>query len=110
MYIMKNALRSISRAKGRNVLIGIIVFIIATAACVSLSIREAANNVRTNNMESLEITAQISMDRQQMMQGMGDRESMKDAMTKMEDLSLEEMQTYAEAESVKDFYYTATTS
>ena len=32
MYIIKNALRCIGRAKGRNVLIGIIALVIAIAA------------------------------------------------------------------------------
>ena len=38
MYIIKNALRCVSRAKGRNVLIGIIALIIAVSACLGLSI------------------------------------------------------------------------
>lgn len=38
MYILKNALKSISRSKGRNVLIGIIVLVISVAACIGLSI------------------------------------------------------------------------
>lgn len=39
MYILKNAWRSISRAKVRNILIGVIVLVIATSSCVALSIR-----------------------------------------------------------------------
>lgn len=36
MYILKNAWRSISRAKVRNILIGVIVLVIATSSCVFL--------------------------------------------------------------------------
>jgi hypothetical protein len=42
MYIIKNAIKSISRAKVRNVLICIIALIISVSACIALSIRESA--------------------------------------------------------------------
>ena len=42
MYILKNALKNISRSLGRNVLIGIIVIVIAASSCVALSIRKSA--------------------------------------------------------------------
>ena len=41
MYIIKNALRCIGRAKGRNVLIGIIALVIAIAACIGLSMAKS---------------------------------------------------------------------
>lgn len=110
MYIIKNALRSINRSKGRNILIGIIVLVIAVSSCVALSIREAAHSAKETYLEDLEIRAQISVDRTKMMEGFSDRESMKEMMTNQEDLSLEEMLGYAEADSVKDFYYSGTTS
>lgn len=59
MYIIKNALRSIGRAKMRNVLIGVIVLVIAVSSCVALSIREAASSTKEKHLEDLEITAQI---------------------------------------------------
>lgn len=110
MYIFKNALRSISRSKGRNILIGIIILVIAVSSCVALSIREAAETAREDSLGDLEITAQITTNRQSMMENMEDRESMKEALSSMEGLSLEEMQQYAESEYVKDFYYTASVS
>lgn len=75
MYILKNALRSISRSKGRNILIGIIVLVIAVSACVGLSIRQAANNVRGQTLDSMSVTAQISFDRSSLMKQMGDSQS-----------------------------------
>lgn len=117
MYIIKNALRSISRAKGRNILIGIIALAIAVSACVALSIKESASKAREDTLSLMNITAQISMDRQSMMQGaMGqpqengekpsfDRDSMKEMLQGGGELSLSEYQTYATAESVKDSYY-----
>ena len=117
MYIIKNALRSINRSKGRNILIGIIVLVIAISSCVALSIREAANSAKESYLEDLEISAQISLDRGKMMErfaggepGGFDRDSMKNMLSNQEELSLEEMLSYAEANSVKGFYYSATTS
>lgn len=117
MYILKNAWKSISRAKVRNVLIGVIVLVIAISSCVALSIREASNSTREQYLEELEVTAQISMDRSAMMkdfssgsQGGFDRESMKEMLTNQKELTLDELLVYAEAKSVKDFYYTGTTT
>lgn len=125
MYIFKNALRSISRSKGRNILIGIIVLVIAVSACIGLSIRQAANNVRGQALDSMSVTAQISFDRSSMMKQLEENESggsengeppefdksdFAQMMGNQGSLSLDEMQTYAKAESVKSFYYTLTVS
>lgn len=110
MYILKNALRSINRSKGRNILIGIIIFVVAVSSCVALSIREASEQAREEGLTDLEITGQITVNRQNMMNEQEDKESMKQALTSMEELSLEELQEYAKSPAVKDFYYTASAS
>ncbi len=118
MYILKNALRCIGRAKGRNVLIGIIALVIAVSVCLGLSIRQAAESAKKSTLEELNITATISYDRSSMMNDMMggppeegggfDRDQFADRMGNASALTLEEYQTYAEAESVEDFYYTLT--
>ena len=119
MYILKNALRNITRAKGRNILIGCIAFVIGLSACLALSIREAADRERESGLSDLNITATIRVDRQSMMEDMRknaeeteqpDSGSMKDRMSSMKELSLEELKTYAQAKSVHDFYYTESVS
>lgn len=126
MYVLKNALRSISRSKGRNILIGIIVLVISVSACVGLSIRQAANNAKEDAMEDLTVTAQISVDRTSMMQelrgsvpsedsdssssGGFDKSQFATAMQNISDLTIDEMVTYADADTVSDFYYTLTVS
>lgn len=126
MYILKNALRSISRSKGRNILIGIIVLVIAVSACIGLSIRQAANNVRGQALDSMAVTAQISYDRSSMMKQLGESQSgvgsengeppdfnksgFSEMIGSQDSLTLDEMQAYAKAESVKSFYYTLTVS
>lgn len=124
MYLFKNAWRNISRSLGKNILIGIIVFIISLSSCLALSIKEAAKSEKEEGLANINITASISYDRKGQMEGMKmepptgedgeiDKDAMKDSMKDMfnfDSLSLEELQTYAEAESVKDFYYTLSSS
>ena len=115
MYIVKNAFKSIWRARGRNVLIAIIALVIAVSACVALSIKESAQKAREDTLSLMNVTAQISLDRKSLMQStMGeggeqppqfDRESMKDILRGGESLTLEEYEKYAAADSVKDSYY-----
>lgn len=119
MFILKNAFRSINRSKGRNILIGIIVVVIAFSTCVSLSIREAAKTAKEDAVANLSVTATISYDRKSaMMKNMGDDENgsfdksaMKEAIQgAQQGLSLEEYEKYANAESVSDFYYSGSVS
>lgn len=116
MYIIKNALLSISRSKGRNILIGIIALAIAVSACVALSIKESAAKAREDTLSLMNITAQISVDRQAMMQNAAlnsdgesepqfDRDAMKEMLQGKNELTLSEYETYAAADSVKDSYY-----
>ena len=121
MYIIKNALRCIGRSMGRNILIGIIALVIATSACIGLSIRQASENAQSTALDAMSITASISYDRASAMGQIGggrpgsmggggsfDRDQFADMMGNASSLSLEDYQTYASAESVQDFYYTLT--
>ena len=126
MYIIKNALRCIGRSKGRNILIGIIALVIATSACIGLSIRQAAEKAKSSALEEMSISATISYDRANAMgqmsggrPGMGgeggdfeggmpsfDRGQFADMMGSASSLTLEEYEKYATAATVQDFYYT----
>lgn len=130
MYIIKNAFRSISRSKGRNILIGIIIFVIAFSSCIGLSIRQAAESAKEDTLAGLQITASISVDRRAMMENMMnkpeegtesseegseqassfDPSEFKDKMQEVSDLTIEEMKEYAKAESVAEFQYTTSVS
>ena len=114
MYVIKNAWKNVIRSKGRNILIGLIVLVVSISACISLSIRQAAESAQEDGLENVEITGQITVDRQSMMESMGeagaDRSQMKEKMADMEELSVEDLQKYAKSSSVKNFYYTLTTS
>ena len=118
MYIIKNALRCISRSKGRNILIGIIALVIAIAACIGLSIRQAAESAKESALAGMQITATISFDRSGAMNQMGgrpnsmgggfDKDQFANMMGNASSLTLAEYQKYAAAGSVQDFYYTLT--
>ena len=127
MYIIKNALKCIGRSKGRNILIGVIVLVIAVSACLGLSIRQAAESAKADTLAGLSVTATISYDRQSAMggfmggfgggsqggkkpQGGFDRDGFAQMMGQSSSLTLEEYQTYAAASTVKDFYYMLTVS
>ena len=121
MYILKNSFRNTVRNKGRTILTGIIILVIAFSSCVALSIRQAAQTAKEEALDGLSITAQISLDRSAMMKQQIENSDSTDSDTsdgKMDfakmmnesSLSVEDMQKYAKAESVSDFYYTLTTS
>ncbi len=110
MYILKNALRNIIRSKGRNILIGIIVLAIATSSCVALSIKQASATAREQALSGIKITAQISVNREKIMNNASDRSEMMENMQNIESLTIDDLQKYAEAECVEDFYYTLTTA
>ncbi len=118
MFVLRNACRSIWRSKGRSILMGIIVLLIVASSCLALSIRQAAETAREETLEGLSVTAQISVDRQQLMDQASppeegeapDRDAMQEALQGAQELSLEEMEKYAEADSVKDFTYSITAS
>lgn len=119
MYIVKNALKCVGRSKGRNILIGVIVLVIAVSSCIGLSIRQAAESAKEETLSTMTVTASISFDRTSMMSQMSgdsgssggkgfDRTHFADIMGSSSSLSLDEYQTYAAAQSVSDFYYSMT--
>ena len=67
MYILKNALTSIKRNKGRNILISIIIIVIAASCAITLSIMNSANKIVNAYHEKYQIKATIGMNRQNLM-------------------------------------------
>jgi len=113
MMIMTNAFKSISRSKGRNILIAIIVLTIAASSGVALAIQNAAQSAKEAGLAAQTLTGTISVDRQKIMDSIqqgGDIENARQLMQQHTDLSLDEMKFYADSEYVKDFYYTAAAS
>ncbi len=111
MYILKNALKSIGRSKGRNFLIGIIVLVISVSTCVGLSIRQASESAKEETLNTMSVNGTITFDRQSLMSSMTggggfDRSQFSSMMSGSNSLSLEEYEKYAQCETVSEFSYT----
>ena len=110
MYILKNALVNIKRNKGRNILIGIIIVVIAAACAITLAIRESAEKIIASYEEQNKIEATISLNRESMMQEFRDsgksQEEMINAFNNIQNVTEEEVQKYGESEYLEDYYYT----
>lgn len=111
MYILKNALKNITRSKGRTILIGIIVLVIAASSAVTLAIRNAADKAAADGLAKLSITATITVDRQSILESARTSGTdMRTALQGLENLPLDTQKSYAASSYVKAFTYTTTTS
>ncbi|MCM1370703.1 MAG: ABC transporter permease [Clostridium sp.] len=115
MYILKNALTSIVRNKGRNLLIGIIILVISCSVSVTLAINNSSDSLIKSYESKYEVEATIGMNRENMMQNFNpeDRENSKDNMKEMFDsastLTEEDIKNFADSDYVKSYYYTMQT-
>lgn len=92
MYIFKNAFRSLVRAKGRNILIALIVLVLSVSSCIGLSIKQSNNSLKEEYASSHEITATLTSNARG---------------PQAEGVSLETLKEYGENKAVKDFSYSA---
>lgn len=104
MYIFKNAFRNITRSKGKNILIGVIITVITAATCIALAIHSAGNNlVKTYmNKNPLEVSFNLNM---QNLRGADDSTK-----TSFQSLEIEDIKNYADSSYIKDYYYTLESS
>ncbi len=111
MYIFKNALTSIVRNKGRNLLIGIIILVISCAVSVTLAINSSSRRLIESYESKYEVEATIGMNRENMMKDFNpeDRENSKNSMQEMFSLAssvtVDDIKNYADSEYVKSYYY-----
>lgn len=111
MYILKNAWISITRNKGRNILMGIIILVIACATTISLAIISASNKLVSSYQEKYDITATIGINRESMMKNFDpsneqSKEEMKENFNSLDSITVEDIKNYADSNYVKSYYYT----
>ena len=110
MYIFKNAWRNIRRNKGRNILIGLIIVVIAAACSITLAIRESANDIVTSYREKNKLEATIGMNRRALMEKLntGDKtqEQMIEEFNSIKAPTEEEIKKYGDSSYVTSYYYT----
>ena len=110
MYILKNALKSITRTKVRNILIGIIITIIALSCCVALSIKNSAVKLIESYQNSYEVEATLSLNRDSMRQSAkteatNSGTSAKDFMASLSQLDVATVVNYGTSDYVKSYNY-----
>lgn len=111
MYIIKNALSNIWSSKGRNILIGVIVLVIAASSCVALSVKESASKAETDGLKNLTITGTISYDREKLMkQAQSSGGDVRTMMQSIKELTIDDMLKYAKSSYVKEFRYSVSTT
>ena len=114
MYILKNAYLSIIRNKGRNILIGIIILVIACACSVTLAIKNSASTLIKSYENQYQVTATLDVNRESLMQNsknssQGSNNNKKQMIENFNDigsLSISDIENYASSEYVKSYYYT----
>lgn len=113
MYILKNAITSIKRNKGRNLLIGLIIMVIASAVTVTLAINNTAASLIKAYKDKYQVEASITFNRENMMKDFNpsDRENsksdMKDKFSLASSLTESDIKNYADSKYVKSYYYTS---
>ena len=115
MYIIKNAFVSISRNKGRNILIAIIITVIAAACAITLAIRNSAEKIVEAYTNKYNVEASIGMNRENLMGSlMGNpeeegerksREEMIDQFNEIESVTVDEINNYGDSKYVSSYYY-----
>lgn len=110
MYIFKNAWISITRNKGRNILIGAIILVIACACTITLAINNTADDLINSYDSAYAKELTISFNRESMKGEMSfskdDMENMKDAFNNIESYTIEDVKNFGESEHIESYYYT----
>lgn len=111
MYIFKNAIISITRNKGRNLLIGIIILVISCAVAVTLAINNSSNSLINSYKSKYEVEATLGVNRENMMKNFNpedkdhSKENMRDMFEGINSISIEDIEKYADSKYVKSYYY-----
>lgn len=112
MYILKNAVTSIARNKGRNLLIGIVILVIACFASVTLAINNSSSSLISSYEDKYEVEATIGINRDNMMKDFNpedrdnSKENMRDKFNSISSISTDDISEYADSKYVKSYYYT----
>ncbi|MBE6147506.1 MAG: ABC transporter permease [Firmicutes bacterium] len=110
MFIFKNAWISITRNKGRNILIGAIILVIACACTITLAINDTASDLIDSYSNSHQKELTLSFDRKQMMkdfdtQGEEGREQAKEKFENIASYTVDDVKTFAENSHIESYYY-----
>ena len=110
MYILKNSWISITRTKGRNILIAIIIMVISAACAITSAIRNSADKIVEAYENKYNVEASIGMNREVLMQSLMEKKdseteknSQEDMISKFNDIpqvTVDEINNYGDSEYV----------
>lgn len=111
MFIIKNALISITRNKGRNILMGVIILVIACACTVTLAINNTASDLINSYESSYDKELTITFNRENMMKDVdfSNKENMESAKEKFNNISsytVDDVKNFAKSKHIESYYYT----
>ena len=111
MFILKNAWIAIKRNKGRNILIGIIIFIIACACTITLAIKNTAGYLIDSYKSAYDKEVTIGFNRENMMKDFDpsqsdDRESAREKFDNIESVTISDVESFADSDYIESYYYT----
>ena len=111
MFIFKNALISITRNKGRNILIGLIILVIACASAITLAINNTASDLIGSYQSAYDKELTISFNRENMTKDVdfSKREKLDDMKEKFNNVSsytASDVEKFADSNYIESYYYT----
>ena len=115
MFIFKNAWISITRNKGRNILIGVIILVIACACTITLAINNTAKDLIDSYSNAYQKEMTLSFNRKQMMgdfdiKGEEGREKAKERFENIASYTVEDVEKFADTDHIESYYYTYSVS
>lgn len=111
MYILNNAFISITRNKGRNFLIGVIILVISLACTVTLAINNTASDLISSYESAYEKEVTITFNRENMMK-MSDfsseegKDAAKENFSNISSYTIDDIKKFADSDYIKSYYYT----
>lgn len=110
MFILKNAMISITRNKGRNILIGVIILVIACACTITLAINNTAKDLITSYESAYDKELTISFNRENMMKGVDfrNKDDMSDAKNRFNNIvsyTIDDVKNFAESDHIENYRY-----
>lgn len=112
MYILKNAITSITRNKGRNILIGLVILVIACTTSITLAINNTSTNLINTYKSKYQTEATLGINRENMMKDFNPenkeetKENMREKFSSISSISVDSIKKYADSDYVKSYYYT----
>jgi len=104
MYIIKNAFLSITRNKGRNILIFLIIMSITIASCVAITINKSGKNLLNSYISNNPLEVSFELDR------MSYRNASDEDKTNFELLNIDKINEIGKIDTIIDYYYMLETS